>query len=79
MNSHVSGGRRVGDYPGGTWDELPCEWGVETREGQNKLLPPHLGDTGAHPVPQRKEGLIFAPPLSPPPTHMGAHPMFLPG
>ena len=52
--------------------------GVETREGQNKLLPPHLGNTGAHPVPQRREGLIFAPPLSPPPTHMGAHPMFPP-
>ena len=29
MSSHVSGGRRVGGYPGGTWDELPCEWGVE--------------------------------------------------
>ena len=29
----MSGGRRVGDYPGGTWDELPCEWGVEWEGG----------------------------------------------
>ena len=32
MSSHVSGGRRLGGgereiTQGGTWDELPCEWG----------------------------------------------------
>ena len=47
MSSHVSGGRRVGDHPGGgTWDELPCEWG-EIREGGAKINPSLLmGDMG---------------------------------
>ena len=73
----------MGDYPGGTWDELPCEWGGgdwETREGQkNRPLPPHLGHMGAHPMsPPEEGGAYFCPSLvsqSPPPTHMGAHPM----
>ena len=77
MSSHVSGG-------------------VETREGQNKLLPPHFRDMGAPPVPPRGGRGLFLPlpclhpphshgssshvppwviSHSPPPTHMGAHPM----
>ena len=53
MSSHVSGGWRAGDHPGGghgmsshvsgggeweitqggTWDELPCEWGGGDKGG----------------------------------------------
>ena len=38
MSSHVSGGWSVGGNLGGTWDELPCEWG-EIGEGGAKISP----------------------------------------
>ena len=73
MSSHVSGGRRVGDYPGGTWDELPCEWGVETREGYKQAPPSSFGGhrSSSHVPPPNKEGgaylcpsLVSTPPLT---------------
>ena len=65
----MSWGEESGRLPRGTWDELPCEWGVEIgRQGRGKKIGPSLLIWGTWELilsPQRREGLIFAPPLSP--------------
>ena len=72
MSSHVplDGGREREITQGGTWDELPCEWGVESgkqgREGQ-KISPSLLIRGGhrmsSHVPPNRGRGNIKPLPL----------------